>query len=97
MPCRSFDFGSLLRRAVTASQRNYCRAQHLAFAQDDGLEGTLRKSLFALAGHPQTLFLLIKISVSTMIPTPKVAAVMRIIPIIRRRCFFSNGSLRDPE
>ena len=35
-PCRSFDSGSLLRRAVTASQRNNCRAQHLAFAQDDG-------------------------------------------------------------
>jgi hypothetical protein len=33
---RSFDSGSLLRRAVTASQRNYRRAQHLAFAQDDG-------------------------------------------------------------
>jgi hypothetical protein len=26
---RSFDSGSLLRRAVTASQRNNCRAQHL--------------------------------------------------------------------
>ncbi|MCE0523742.1 MAG: hypothetical protein LV480_12620, partial [Methylacidiphilales bacterium] len=33
-----FDPGSPLRRALTASQRNNCRAQHLAFAQDDGRE-----------------------------------------------------------
>ncbi|MCE0523137.1 MAG: hypothetical protein LV480_09525 [Methylacidiphilales bacterium] len=40
---RSFDSGSLLRRAVTASQRNNCHAQHLAVAQDDGafLNGAL--------------------------------------------------------
>jgi hypothetical protein len=37
--------GSLLRRAVTASQRNSCRAQHLAFAQDDG--SFLRSGIFA--------------------------------------------------
>ena len=30
-----FRLRSLLRRAVTASQRNYCRAQHLAPLKDD--------------------------------------------------------------
>ncbi|MCE0522904.1 MAG: hypothetical protein LV480_08325 [Methylacidiphilales bacterium] len=41
------DSGSLLRRAVTASQRNNCRAQHLAVAQDDGifLRGALSQSI----------------------------------------------------
>jgi hypothetical protein len=39
----SFDFGSLPRRAApaeggNASQRNHCRAQHLASAQDDGIK-----------------------------------------------------------